>query len=66
VSLSKKTNPDSVFRIAKLIWRLALAHLVARVGTNHAQTAVAADDLAVFTAPLDGGSNFHVSVLFFL
>jgi hypothetical protein len=37
----------------------ALPLLVARVGADHHDAAVPADDLAVFTDCFDAGTNFH-------
>jgi hypothetical protein len=42
------------FRLSNLcVCGLTLAHLVARLRADHPQTALAADDLAIFTAALD-------------
>jgi hypothetical protein len=41
---------------------LALALLVARVGTNHADDAFAANDFAILAKLLNGRANFHVCV----
>ena len=45
---------------------LSLAHLELGVLlADHVQTAFAPDDLAVFAALLDGGLDFHGSLIFF-
>jgi hypothetical protein len=41
----------------------ALALLVPRIGTDHADNAFAADDLAVAADLLDGSRNSHLSFL---
>ena len=43
---------------------LALALFVARVGTDHAHHALAADDAAVLANATNGASYFHVVVFF--
>ena len=45
-------------------WRSALPLLVARVGTDHANDAFAANDLAILAKLLNRCSDFHIKIIY--